>query len=296
MKPAPRYAIIANPASGKLSMDQRHARLKTVAEALGATLHGLDTRSPTELARCARETAQHCDILVVAGGDGTFSLVLNAVDLDAVTLAFLPFGTGNALTYALNYRGDLFAIAAAIRKGCCHRMDLIDCGMDANRRKKAFMTSVGIDGAAIRRYEQYHAAGLRGLKAHLRAGIAAYLKDYRPTEGTLDLDGRHWRVDRLLSLMVVKQPYFGMGLKAVPRARWDDGALHIQVINTGWIGLLTGLATGFTIGNRAGSHHAGSQLRLRLAAPLTLQIDGELAWTSDWFDFGVLPGALQLQY
>mgnify|MGYP000712376062 CR=1 FL=1 len=45
------------------------------------------------------------------------SLVINAIDLAATTLAFLPFGTGNALTHTLHYGRGLLGVAARIRDG-----------------------------------------------------------------------------------------------------------------------------------------------------------------------------------
>ena len=287
-----RFCIVANPASGPRTMKQRRRLLDAAGEILQAGVVGLDTTSPKELAQAARQASRHCDTLVVAGGDGTFSLILNTVDLSRTALAFLPFGTGNALTHALAYRGGPLAIAERIRKGAMHACDLIDC----DGVKKAFMVSLGIDGAAIYRYERYRALGGRGLKAHLQAGLAAFFRDYHPTAGWIAVDGSIVRVQRLLSLMVVKQPYFGMGLKAVPRARWDDGRLHSQVITSGAAGALMGLLTGFTIGNRAGCYRAGRVLTAQLASPVKIQIDGELGWTSDRFTFRVLPGALRMQH
>ena len=158
------------------------------------------------------------------------------------------------------------------------------------------MASLGIDGTAIRLYEKYRAIGYQGLHAHLRAGGLALLKKYRPSGARFVLDGRRLRVARLLSLMVVKQPYFGMGLKVVPRARWDDARLHAQIISTGIPGAMAGLLTGFSIGNRAGEYHSAKRLAVNLDRPLTLQIDGDLGWTSDRFAFAVLPGILRLRH
>ena len=115
MKPTLQYAILANPASGNLPTCRRYALLKQAADLLSADVHGLDTASAEEFSQCAREQAERCDVLVVAGGDGTFSLALNAVETPSTALAFLPFGTGNALTYALGYRGGTEEIAASIR-------------------------------------------------------------------------------------------------------------------------------------------------------------------------------------
>lgn len=292
MRPGATYRIVANPTSGTLPMDLRMARLAQAAAVLGATVHGLDTGSPRELACCLREAAAGCDVLVVAGGDGTFSLALNSVDLSRVALAFLPFGTGNALTHTFGYRGDVTAIAGAIRDGTLQRCDLIDC----DGRKKAFMVSLGIDGTVIRLYEQYRARGYRGLNAHARAAFKALFRAYRPTGGWLGVDGRRRRIEQILSLMVVKQPYFGMGMMVMPGARWNDGRLHIRTINTGLAGAATGLVTGFTIGNRAGRYQTGQRLTALLDAPLTLQVDGELGWTSRRFSFRTLPGVLTVKY
>jgi diacylglycerol kinase family enzyme len=125
--------------------------------------------------------------------------VVNAVDFSSTTLAFLPFGTGNALAYALNYQGGVPAIADRIRKAAVHSCDLIDC----NGRKKAFMASMGIDGTIIQQYNRLRLRGYYGLRAHLMAGIRAYFKEYRPTDGLLKVDGHIREVKQILSLMIV---------------------------------------------------------------------------------------------
>jgi diacylglycerol kinase family enzyme len=292
MKSMPRYAILANPASGNLPMSRRCALLKQAARLLSADIHGLDTASAEEFSQCAREQAKCCDVLVVAGGDGTFSLAVNAVEAPSTALAFLPFGTGNALTYALGYRGGTEAIAARIRAGRMHSCDLIDCGGE----RKGFMVSLGIDGAEIRLYEEYRRRGYRGLSAHIRAGLRAYFQDYRPTGALVTVDDASRQVRRLTSFMVVKQPFFGMGLRAVPRARWSDGFLHTLTLDSGLPGIVGGLLTGFTVGNRCGDYRFGKKVTVRLNAPLTLQIDGDVGWSADRFTFSVLPGAIRLKY
>jgi diacylglycerol kinase (ATP) len=290
----PRHSccLLANPASGNLPLNQRYRLLKEAAAILEAELHGLDTRSSAELADCARELARRCDLLVVAGGDGSFSLAVNSIDLNATGLAFLPFGTGNALTHALGYRGGIREIALRLRSAGTRRLDLIDC----DGRRKAFMASLGIDGCAIQLYERYKQRGYHGLNAHLRAGLRAALTAYRPTGASIAVDGSVRKIPKLYSLMVVKQPYFGMGLKVSPRARWTDGRLHIQTLSKKLAQVAMGLFTSLTIGNRAGTYRHGRHVTVQLEAPLTLQIDGELGWTSERFNFHLIPGALKLTY
>ena len=44
-----RYAIIANPASGKKNIAQKHSVLARAAEILNAEIHGLDTTTQEDL-------------------------------------------------------------------------------------------------------------------------------------------------------------------------------------------------------------------------------------------------------
>ena len=287
-----RYAILANPVSGNLPANRRYSLLKKAGDLLSAEIHGLDTGSVKEFSQCARKQAERCDVLVVAGGDGTFSLVINAIETSTTALAFLPFGTGNALTHALDYRGGTEAIAARIRNGHEHACDLIDC----DAKQKGFMVSLGLDGTAIRLYEKYRSLGYRGLNAHIRAGLRAYFRDYRPTAGAIAVDGVNRQVSRLTSFMVVKQPFFGMGLKAVPHARWKDGRLHTLTIASGLPGIVGGLVTGFTIGNRVGDYRSGKTVTVSLRAPLSLQVDGEVGWADKCFTFTVIPNAMRLKH
>ena len=286
------YVLLANPVAGSLARNQRWRQLKTAAAILQADIVGLDTGSAAEFVQCARQYARKGRVLVVAGGDGTMSLVINAVPADQIPLAFLPFGTGNALTHALGYKGTTADIARRIKNGRCFRYDLIDC----DNRKKAFMASVGLDGVVIRNYEAFHKQGYTGLHAHMRAVLKAVFKNFRPGRGTVTIDGQAIPLPRVTSLMVVKQPYFGMGLNVVPHARWDDGQLHIRFISAGLPGIAAGLALSLTIGNRLGQYRTGNRITLRSERPLTSQMDGEVGWTAGTFSYSVIAGALLIKH
>ena len=287
-----RYCVVANPASGALPMERRYPLLKKTAAILGARIKGLDTKSSEEFVQCVRKQAEKCDVLVVAGGDGTFSLTVNNVDLSETTLAFLPFGTGNALTHALGYGGCPLAVAERIRRGKICRYDLIDCG----GVRKSFMASLGVDGTAIGLYEKYRNMGYHGCSAHLLAVARAYFHAYRPTGAWIRVDDKTVRLEKLLSFMVVKQPFFGMGLKVVPHARWDDRRLHTMALSSGFFRTMAALLQGFTIGNQVGDYRAGKKAMIVLDRPLRLQIDGELGWESDRFIFTILPGILRIRH
>lgn len=287
-----RYAIITNPASGKLSIHEKHAVLKPAASVLGAEIHGLDTRDAAELAECARHLSGRHDVIVVAGGDGAFSDIVNAVDTTHTVMAFLPLGTGNALRSGLCYKGNLEQIAVRIQGAKIRKVDLIDC----DKRRRAFMASVGFDGMVIDRRGQYLMQGAKGFPAFLKAAVFSYFSSHSRPTAHLRIDDTFVEIKKILSVMVVKQPYYGFGLKVVPKARFDDGKLHILCVNSGLAGTALGAATAFTLGNRIGKYWTGHVLHVILSRPVLLQIDGNAAWKECKFTFRVLPGALTIKY
>jgi diacylglycerol kinase (ATP) len=113
-------------------VDQKRSALAKAAEILNADIQGLDAASAEDFTNCARDLADRDKVLVVAGGDGTFSDIINSVDTRKTVIAFLPLGTGNALRHALRYKGNLVDIARRISEGKIHQFDLINC--DEKRR------------------------------------------------------------------------------------------------------------------------------------------------------------------
>jgi len=286
-----RYAIITNPVSGEMTADQKRAALAQTAEILNAGIHGLDTTTAEEFGQCARELATRCDVLVAVGGDGTFSDIINSIDTAQTPVAFLPLGTGNALRHALQYKGELADIAVRIRNGKFREYDLINC----DEKRRAFMASVGIEGTIIRLRQQYRSHGGTGFKTYLRAVLKSYLKNYERANAKITVDDDTFEVRNLLTLMVVKQPYYGFGMKVVPRARFDDRQLHILCVSSGLIKTVIGGTAAFIIGNRTGEYRTGRQLRVKLDRPLVLQTDGDEGWSANSFSFTILPKALKIK-
>lgn len=286
-----RYAIITNPVSGKMTEDQKRAALAQAAEILQSKIYGLDTSTAEEFGRCARKLATQCDVLVAAGGDGTFSDIINAIDTLQTPVGFLPLGTGNALRHALQYRGELADIAMRIRDSEIRQYDLINC--DGKRR--AFTTSVGIEGTITRLRHHYRAQGGTGFKTYLRAVLNSFLKDYERANIEITVDGETFEATNVLSLMVVKQPYYGFGMKVVPRARFDDRKLHVLCVSSGLIKTIIGGTAAFIIGNRIGKYRTGRHVGVKSDRSLVLQIDGDEGWETDSFSFTILPKALKIK-
>ena len=286
-----RYAIITNPVAGKMGVDRKRALLAEAAEILNAKIEGLDTCSVTDFRQCAKDLSITCDVLVAAGGDGTLSDVINAVDTSKVPIAFLPLGTGNAMRHALIYKGNLRDMAWRIREGKIREYDLVNC----DDKMRGFMVSIGLDGTIIRVRGQYRARGASGFRTYVRAVLNAYFKEYQRAAARIVIDDTMFEMKDLLSIMVVKQPYYGFGLKVIPKARFDDGQLHTLCINAGLFKAIIGGLTAFSFGNKIGRYRACRRLTVSLDRPVAIQIDGNEGWNSDEFHFTIIPHGLKIK-
>jgi diacylglycerol kinase family enzyme len=274
-----------------MTVDEKRSALAGAAHVLDAPIHGLDTATAEELRRCAQELIAQHDVLVVAGGDGTFSDIINGVDTTRAVLAYLPLGSGNALAHALKCKGNLTEIAFRIRDGKIRTVDLIAC--DGNR--SALSASVGIEDRIIRWRDDYQSRGLKGFRSYFRAVLKAYFRDYVRARVMVWMDDVRLEISDLLSLMVAKHPYYGYGMRVVPRARLDDRRLHVLSIQSGALGCLLGAVSAFTVGNRTGHYGTAERVAVKADRPLGLQIDGNCAREARSFHFVLRPGALRIK-
>ncbi|MDR2999267.1 MAG: hypothetical protein LBU78_14230, partial [Microbacterium sp.] len=119
-------ALLANPHAGKgRGHDAADAALAHL-RARGAEVRTYAGRSAKETAAlAARAVAAHPRVLVVVGGDGTLSGILDAVRGADVPIALVAAGTGNDLARALGLpRHDAAAAAELALTGVARRIDV----------------------------------------------------------------------------------------------------------------------------------------------------------------------------
>jgi diacylglycerol kinase (ATP) len=318
-----KYGIIVNPVSGKLSIDKKRRKLRKVSKVLGddCVVGGFDTESKEQFCTCAGDLAEKAEVLIVAGGDGTVSDIINAVDSEVV-LSYLPFGSGCALRYALNMPFGLKKIAEQIRDGKQHSLDLISC----NNSRKAFMTSIGLEAAILQERRDLQKFGIKGPPAYAIATIHQILTDYKRAETTINIDGQTYNVPNALTTIITKIPYYGYRMKIVPHAEFGDGHLHLLAINASQADVIRGVINSFRsergiakfltgktipddsfISKKAirrlfinegllGEYKKGTSIKVSTKEERYLQTDGDLYRTGMEFRFEVLPGALKMRY
>jgi diacylglycerol kinase (ATP) len=285
-----KFGIVVNPMAGAANVQRKARTLHAVQEVLGdCEVRGLDTLSRGEFMQCAAELAREVEVLIVAGGDGSFSDAINALDSETV-FSFLPLGSGCALQYALDLPPQLTRVAKRIKEGQLHRYDLILC----DGERKAFMASVGLEADILHRRESLRESGVNGPQAYAMAAFGSFFTELERTDMTISLDGEELAVPNAVTAIVTKIPYYGYKMKVVPNAVFDDGYLHLLAINAGWAEIVGGMANAFLYENKLGLYRKAQEIRITTQRERYAQLDGNIYRKGTTFDFKVLPQTLRI--
>lgn len=293
------YVIVANPVAGNFSLDKKYKLLKIASRIIGADIYGLDTTSKEEFRDCIRMLSNKYDVIIAAGGDGTFSDLINSINLSTNTVAYLPMGTGNALRYALRYPRSLISSAKKIKNGKIHNLDLIEC---SRKKEYAFVSSIGFEAEVVKEYNR-----IRSLKrvnnklVYVIAGLMAFRKyikkDHKLLSARIFMNGGSLKVKNAISIVVTKQPYYGYGMKVMPRARFDDGLLHMGIFSGGFINMAIMILLSFSIGNFMGAYYTcDNSITVQLQYEHGLQINGDFLGREKFFSFKIIKNILRIIY
>ncbi|MHA6533475.1 diacylglycerol/lipid kinase family protein [Paenibacillus sp. BAC0078] len=167
-----------------------------------------------------------CDVIVVAGGDGTLHYAVNSIKQLGIDkpVAYLPTGTvndfGNCLS--LPYTAEKFC---EMLEGA--RIKKIDLGL-AGDEYFHYVVAGGAINTISYTTNQY-LKNMFGEKAYYLSAVPKLAKIFQGTHIKIESDELHKEQEALLYL-VTNSSVVGGHEGMVPGARMDDGHLHVLVI------------------------------------------------------------------
>jgi diacylglycerol kinase family enzyme len=286
--------VAANPYSGAGPNRRRVEALVAAVRSLGATARVVwDTTERAALFADAA-TMGGCRAVVVAGGDGTVSQIINELPR-ALPLAVLPLGNENLLARALGFGADPYALARALVACRTRTIDLGRATAQHRSRLFALMLGAGFDAAVVHRLATWRSGG-RPLRRVRRSSylvpIAACAIGYAYSPVRLAADayvaeGAHCVIANVAS--------YALDLKLTPAAAEDDGRLDWLVLQRPGLAPLLAYCWSAYRGRhlRRGDVSTGQATRLRItaAAPTPVQVDGD-PWGTTPVDVEIVPRAL----
>ena len=218
--------VIYNPASGGEGYGPGEVRRRLG----GYEVEWVETGSAEEAETAAREWTE--GLLVVAGGDGTITQVVNGLGRagfpESVTLALLPMGTGNDLASTLAVPEDTDGAVETIRGDLIRNLDIIRVRHDGDEDR--FLINVATGGVGARTTDEADDEMKRrwGRMAYLMSALET-ARDFDVQEVRLTLDGEERKI-RAINVAVGNGRYAGGGWPAAPRANPEDGLIDLVII------------------------------------------------------------------
>jgi diacylglycerol kinase (ATP) len=224
-------AVLLNPGAGR---GRHRGEIPGALDRLAASGYRLDVlpgRTAREALAAARAAvADGAAALVVAGGDGTVHIGLQAVAGTGVPFGVLPAGTGNDFAVQLGLPGTPVAaadaIATALREESTAKVDLGRVtGPDGTALWFGAVLAAGFDAIVNELANRMQFP--RGPRRY-DVAIAAELVRLRPRRYRLVLDGVAHELDAVL-VAVGNTASYGGGMRICPDADPTDGLLDIVV-------------------------------------------------------------------
>jgi diacylglycerol kinase (ATP) len=291
-----RAALIVNTRSrsGERAFFEALDRLEKLGLPLGATYA---IRDPVRLPETVREVLQdgpEYRLLILGGGDGSVSSVVDFLAHHHVTLGLLPLGTANDFARTLGIPSDIEEACQTIAGG---KVVDVDLGL-AGDNYYVNVASVGLGVEATQALSP-RLKKSAGPLAYPVAAVRAFLRHEPFSARLIFPDGDYEPVEygRLLQVAVGNGRFYGGGMVVAPESGIDDRRLDVYAIELGrhrdLIGVARYLKSGDFIRSESVGHYRTERVRFETEPDLPINIDGEVVARTPQ-DFSVVHNALKV--
>lgn len=287
MAPRP-AAIFVNEAAGSARTRRARRAVELAQRLLEADVHTVATRDPPELRAWMAARIEPYRTIVVAGGDGSLGIALNAAAGRDVVLGYIPAGFGNAAAHLLRLPRDPQALASVLATGDDRPVDLVRV-----EDRLALFAGIGWDAVVAQRYAE---TGARRFRGWSEAVLSSWNELMHRHEVRVEVDGRQVHAGPMHLLVVGTTPFYGRGMIVNPGARTDAGRMMLRVYEgpaprlaleaARWLLHIRPRARGI-----AASHVSVETLDGR---PLPLQADGDVIGARERWELSLAPAAVRI--
>jgi YegS/Rv2252/BmrU family lipid kinase len=296
-KPRGNAALVVNTRSrtGEAAFFEAIDKLEELGVEVGTTFAVRDPSRISEVVKSVLDDgASGCELLILGGGDGTVSSVVDFLAGTDVALGLLPLGTANDFARTLEMPTTVAEACETIANGKVVDVDLGLAGDNYYVNVASVGLSVGVTRALSPQMKKR-----MGAAAYPVAAIKAFFT-HEPFDAKLSFpDGDHEPIEheRLLQVAVGNGRFYGGGLALSPEAGMDDGTLDVYTIEMGrhrdLFGIARYLRSGDFIDYEGVEHYVTKRVHLETDPKQKINIDGEVVAASPQ-DFAVEKNALKV--
>jgi diacylglycerol kinase (ATP) len=272
--------LVLNPSSGREQGPDHLEQLRVALERKFGEVRTTVTAGDGDAERAAASAAADgCELLFVAGGDGTVNEAINGLSgagaLDKVTVGIVPFGTGNDFAAALGIPTEPEAALDVLFAGRELRADL------GRVNGRVFMNTSG--GGFIGEVSVAVTPQLKTIAGRLAylIGGAQTLLDFDPVEATITIQPGAVRMTRALyAFAVCNSRLIGGGRLIAPEAIIDDGLLDVCLIDAmsalEFVALARKVAQGDHVSDPRVTYFQANAIDFEFSRETNVNTDGEV--------------------
>lgn len=288
-----RWMALVNPRAGRRAVSPERLRTAFTAAGVEARVELVDDRATMRLA--AVTAAADYDLAVV-GGDGTVSLVVDALMTSAPArmpvVGIVPAGTGCDLLRTFGIPSDLEDAVRHLRGDATYRIDVGRVDGAWGRRHFVNVAQTGAGAAAAET-----AARLPRRLGPVRypLAFAARLGGFPITDVTVDAARPHR--GRAIAVILANGQFFAGGWNVAPKAMLVDGELDVQIIDAlkrQAPGIVPKIVKGTHLGLHQVRRLSLASLSVTTGVPWPVEVDGDHIGSTP-FDARVIPAAIDLK-
>lgn len=235
--------------------------------------------------------------LVVAGGDGTVSMAVDALvahglAADALPIGVLPTGTGCDLMRTFGIPQNLVGAAAHLQGDQSYR---IDVGQLEGSWGRCYFVNVAQAGAGAAAAETARRMGRRLGRLRYPLAFGLRLPGFRPSR--IEVTGDRPLEGRALAVIMANGQFFAGGWNVAPKAMLMDGRLDVQVIDVpkrAAFGLVPKIVKGVHLGHPGVRRRSLADFELRTDEDWPLEADGDYLGRTP-VKVSVLPEAVSIK-
>lgn len=214
--------FVLNPISGDVNKSELEDKVAAYCEERGRTARFYHTTGTSDLQKLQQHLTQHSyDAVFAIGGDGTVSLVAEALLDTDLLLGIVPMGSGNGLAKDLSIPLDL---DEALKLIWHHELRVIDT-LRVGGHFSAHLADLGFNALVV---ERFNSGETRGPGAYIRIASQEYLS-YQPATYRIETDLETWEGPAFM-LTIANANTFGSNVIINPDSQLDDGQFEICLI------------------------------------------------------------------
>ncbi|WP_319419642.1 YegS/Rv2252/BmrU family lipid kinase [Pleurocapsa sp. FMAR1] len=216
--------LIFNPVAGQGNSEQDLATIKRILEPEFELDIQFTTKeiSGGELARKA--VANNAEIIIASGGDGTVSMVAEALINTDIPLGAIARGTANAFANALEIPDTIEAACKVIVDGATKKVDAAIC----NDKPMILLAGIGFEAETVEDADR-EAKNRLGMLAYVLSGLKQ-LREFEKFKATIETDDKVIKVAVNAITIANAAPPSSVLAQGTAGVVYDDGLLDVTII------------------------------------------------------------------